>query len=57
MSLVENTERGLYCRAGDFYIDPWSPVDRAVITHSHSDHLRWGSKKYLTAAANVPVLT
>ena len=55
--LVEITERGLYCRAGDFYIDPWSPVDRALITHSHSDHLRWGSKRYLTAAPNVPVLT
>ena len=56
MALVEISQRGLYCSAGDFYVDPWSPVDRAVITHSHSDHLRWGSKKYLTATPNVPVL-
>ena len=34
---------GLYCEAGDFYIDPWQPVDRAVITHAHGDHARWGS--------------
>lgn len=41
------TDRGLYCPAGDFYIDPWKPVDRAVITHAHSDHSRWGMGRYL----------
>lgn len=41
------TDRGLYCPAGDFYIDPWKAVDRAVITHAHSDHARWGMKRYL----------
>jgi putative mRNA 3-end processing factor len=41
------TDRGIYCEAGDFYIDPWKPVDRAVITHAHSDHARWGMKSYL----------
>ena len=33
---------GLYCPPGDFYIDPVGPVDRAVITHGHSDHARAG---------------
>lgn len=56
MALVELTERGLYCPGGDFYVDPWSPVERAVITHSHGDHLRWGSRRYLTTAANVPLV-
>ena len=45
--LLESTERGLFCAAGDFYIDPWQPVARAVITHGHSDHARPGSRHYL----------
>jgi len=45
--LVQATERGLYCAAGDFYIDPWRPVDRAVITHAHADHARRGHGRYL----------
>ncbi|MGB3464013.1 MAG: ligase-associated DNA damage response exonuclease [Cyclobacteriaceae bacterium] len=45
--LIRFTERGIYCEAGDFYIDPWKPVDKAIITHAHSDHARWGSKQYL----------
>lgn len=47
--LIELTEAGLYCRAGGFHIDPWRGVDRAVITHAHSDHARWGSQNYLAA--------
>lgn len=47
--LLDITKNGLYCAQGGFYLDPWNPVDRAVISHSHSDHLRWGSKHYLTA--------
>ena len=48
--LIELTEDGLFCRAGRFHIDPWRPVDRAVVTHAHSDHARWGSRSYLVAA-------
>jgi putative mRNA 3-end processing factor len=48
-SLLTITDCGLYCEAGDFYIDPWRGVDRAVITHAHSDHARWGTKKFLAA--------
>ncbi len=47
MPLIEFTDKGLYCRSGNFYIDPWKPVDNAVITHAHSDHARTGSKNYL----------
>jgi putative mRNA 3-end processing factor len=47
--LLRLTERGLYCEAGDFYIDPWQPVDRAVVTHAHSDHLSRDSRAYLFA--------
>ena len=47
--LLVSTARGLYCPPGDFYIDPWRPVKRAVVTHAHADHLRWGSKSYLVS--------
>lgn len=47
---------GLYCAAGDFWIDPLQPVGRAVITHAHADHARPGSADYHTAAANLPML-
>lgn len=40
---------GLYCEAGDFFVDPWRPVARAVTTHAHSDHARPGSRSYLAA--------
>jgi len=48
-SLLQLAENGLYCAAGDFYVDPWRPVDRAVVTHAHSDHACPGSQAYLTA--------
>ena len=50
MPLIEQTDRGLYCAAGGFHIDPWEPVERAVITHAHSDHARPGHAHYLAAA-------
>ena len=49
MALLAHTARGLYCEAGDFYIDPWRPVERAVITHAHTDHARPGHGRYLAA--------
>ena len=48
-ALLEETEQGLFCAIGNFYIDPRVPVERAVVTHAHSDHARWGCKKYLAA--------
>ena len=49
-------KEGLYCPAGDFYIDPWKPVPRAVITHAHADHARPGSKHYYAARSGVGLL-
>jgi len=45
-ALIVPSPNGLYCPAGDFYIDPWRPVARAVITHAHGDHARSGSMHY-----------
>jgi putative mRNA 3-end processing factor len=56
MTLLRLAERGLYCEAGDFYIDPWQPVERAVITHGHGDHARWGSARYLSSREGADVL-
>ncbi|MEO0665025.1 MAG: ligase-associated DNA damage response exonuclease [Pseudomonadota bacterium] len=50
------TDRGIYCAAGGFYIDPWRPVDRALITHGHADHARWGMGQYLSTDAAAPVI-
>ena len=56
MALLTLTPQGLYCEAGDFFIDTWKSVDRAVITHAHSDHARPGMKAYLTAQSGKGVL-
>jgi putative mRNA 3-end processing factor len=56
MPLIEFTDCGLFCRAGDFYIDPWKPVNKAVITHAHSDHARWGSNFYLCHHLTKPII-
>jgi putative mRNA 3-end processing factor len=50
------TDRGIYCPAGDFFIDPWRPVARALITHGHADHARPGHDAYLCTTAAAPVL-
>jgi len=54
--VLETSEAGLYCAAGGFWVDPWVPVDCAVITHAHSDHARWGSRSYLCASAGEALL-
>ncbi|HEY0058180.1 MAG TPA: ligase-associated DNA damage response exonuclease [Flavisolibacter sp.] len=56
MPLIEFSDKGLYCPAGKFYIDPWKPVQKAVISHGHSDHARWGSDHYLCHADTKPIL-
>lgn len=56
MPLIEFTPAGMYCPIGDFYIDPWLPVDRAVITHAHSDHARSGMGHYLCHTLTAPLL-
>ena len=54
--MLTETSSGLWCTAGRFHIDPWEPVDRAVITHAHGDHARPGSTAYLCAAPSAPLL-
>ncbi len=54
--LLAHTPRGLYCAAGNFYVDPWRPVDRAVITHAHADHARPGHGAYLASKPALGVL-
>lgn len=55
-NLITFTDRGLFCEAGNFYIDPWKPVERAVITHGHSDHASFGHKYYLCHRFTKPIL-
>lgn len=54
--MIEVTENGLYCAAGDFHIDPWRPVRRAVLTHAHGDHARSGSDEYHAIRASSGIL-
>lgn len=54
--LVVMRPEGLYCPQGDFYIDPWRPVPRAVITHGHADHARTGMGEYHVAEPGLPIL-
>ncbi|MFK8162836.1 MAG: ligase-associated DNA damage response exonuclease [Lewinella sp.] len=56
MPLLQFTDRGIYCPRADVYIDPWKPVDRALITHGHADHSRWGNKAYLATHSAGPVI-
>jgi putative mRNA 3-end processing factor len=54
--LIVQRPEGLYCPAGDFFIDPWRPVHRTVITHAHADHARRGHGAYLATAESEGVL-
>ncbi len=54
--LIVLRPEGLYCPAGDFHIDPWRPVARAVITHAHADHARRGHAAYLATALSEGLL-
>lgn len=47
MKFIKFTKKGIYCIPGKFYLDPWYPVDYAVISHGHADHSRWGNRHYL----------
>ncbi len=49
-------DKGIYCEQADVYLDPWRPVDKAIITHGHADHSRWGHKRYITHHTNVPII-
>jgi putative mRNA 3-end processing factor len=55
-NLIQFTDKGLYCAQGNFYIDPWLPVDYAIISHGHSDHAKVGHKNYLCHTLTKPIL-
>lgn len=54
--MISFTDKGIYCAQGDFFIDPWKPVERALITHAHSDHARPGNQYYLCHILSIAVL-
>lgn len=54
--ILKLTPAGLYCEAGDFYVDPLRKVPRAVITHGHSDHARSGHEAVLATAETLAVM-
>lgn len=56
MGLITFTNKGIYCEQGDFYIDPWQPVNLAVTTHGHADHVKWGNNAYLCHELTKPIL-
>src|ERR1700710_2848971 len=62
MPLLRVDPNGIWCEAGGFWIDPWDPlsgghpVSKALITHGHSDHARFGSEAYLCSTGSEPIL-
>lgn len=56
MPILNETPNGLFCEAGNFYVDPWRPVARAIVTHAHSDHARSGCDSYLAARSGAAIL-
>jgi putative mRNA 3-end processing factor len=55
--LLSPTPRGLYCPVGDFFIDPVRPVERALVTHGHSDHARSGHGSVLATTQTLAVMS
>src|SRR4051795_6103750 len=54
--LLTLTEAGLYCERGGFHLDPWAPVERALVTHAHADHAAAGVKQLLCAQPSASLL-
>ena len=54
--LLAHTSKGIYCEQADVYIDPWRAVDKAFITHAHSDHARPGSGQYISSSISAPLI-
>lgn len=55
-ALLRFTRKGIFCEQANVYIDPWRPVPRALVTHAHSDHARWGMGAYLAHKHSIPVM-
>src|SRR5687768_4799866 len=55
-TLLQFTDRGIYCAQAGVYLDPWKPVERALISHGHSDHAYAGHQHYLCTDEAMPVI-
>ena len=56
MDLLQFTDKGIYCEQAGVYLDPWKPVDKALVTHGHSDHAYAGHRLYLATSLAAPVI-
>jgi putative mRNA 3-end processing factor len=56
VDLLQFTDKGIYCSQADVYLDPWKPVNRAIISHGHSDHAYVGHSHYLCTSIAKPVI-
>ena len=56
MEILQLTPKGLYCSLGEFYIDPFGKVDKAVITHGHGDHAHQGMGEYFAVVEAIHIL-
>lgn len=56
LRMLTFNDKGIYCAKAAVYVDPWQPVERAIITHAHADHARPGSKHYLCHELTAPLL-
>lgn len=56
MQLLQFTDKGIFCEQAGVYLDPWKPVDKAIISHGHSDHAYFGHKQYLSTIGAMPVI-
>ena len=54
--LLEPHPEGIYCPAGDFWIDPMRPKPRALITHGHADHARAGHGAVLASRETLEIM-
>ncbi|GGW69838.1 putative mRNA 3-end processing factor [Winogradskyella epiphytica] len=54
--LLVFNKNGIFCEQANVYLDPWYPVDRAIISHGHADHSRYGHRKYITHHTNVLII-
>jgi putative mRNA 3-end processing factor len=56
VNLLELGPNGIECPQAGVHIDPWGKVERALLTHAHADHARFGHKHYIAHSHNQSVL-